>query len=99
MYGAGFWIFFNDVDGSCQKSGVCPANTINIRNGTSIAWFGIKVKDNVNVIDNNGVTLVTENNNPGGLGGFGVEGCSSWRFSYELNRNRKGFSPASIPTI
>lgn len=75
FYGAGFWTFFNHNDGSCQTNGVCQKNAINIRNTTSLSWFGINVKDNVNVIDNDGVALVTQNNNPGGPGGFGVNGA------------------------
>jgi glucan 1,3-beta-glucosidase len=75
FYGAGFWTFFNNNDGGCQTNGVCQTNAINIRNTTSLSWLGINVKDNVNVIDNNGVALVTQNNNPGGPGGFGVKGA------------------------
>jgi glucan 1,3-beta-glucosidase len=75
LYGAGFWTFFNHNDGGCQAQGVCQTNAINVRNTSSLSWFGINVKDNVNVIDNNGVALVTENNNPGGSGGFGKNGA------------------------
>jgi hypothetical protein len=75
FYGAGFWTFFNDNDGSCQAQGVCQTNAIDIRNMTSIAWFGINVKDNINVIYDNGAALVTEKNNPGGSGGFGKNGA------------------------
>jgi glucan 1,3-beta-glucosidase len=75
LYGAGFWTFFNDNDGGCQAQGVCQTNAINVINTSSLSWFGINVKDNVNVIDNNGVALVTQNNNPGGSGGFGKNGA------------------------
>ena len=75
LYGAGFWTFFNHYDGSCQSQGICQTSAINIRNNSSLSWFGINVKDNINVIDNAGVPLVTENNNPGGSGGFGKNGA------------------------
>ena len=75
LYGAGFWTFFNHNDGGCQAQGVCQTNAIDVRNTSSLSWFGINVKDNVNVIDGNGVALVTENNNPGGPGGFGKNGA------------------------
>jgi glucan 1,3-beta-glucosidase len=75
LYGAGFWTFFNDNNGDCQGQGVCQTNAINVQNTSSLNWFGINVKDNVNLIDNNGVALVTENNNPGGSGGFGQKGA------------------------
>ena len=68
LYGAGFWTFFNDNVGGCDSKGkgICQTNAINIRNTSSLSWFGINVRDNINVIDNAGVALVTANTNPGG---------------------------------
>ena len=75
FYGAGFWTFFNHRNPDCQKAGVCQTNAINLQKTSSLSWFGINVKDNVNVIVNDGVALVTENNNPGRPGGFGRKGA------------------------
>ena len=74
LYGAGFWTFFNHNDGSCGGN-ICQSNAINIRSTSSLSWFGINVKDNVNLILNDGVPVVTEFNNPGGSGAFGAKGA------------------------
>ena len=86
FYGVGFWTFFNHHSRGCQAYGqVFQTNAINVRNTSSLSWFGINTKSNLNVIDNNGVALVTLNNNPGGPGGFGPAGALCWCFSHELH--------------
>lgn len=76
FYGAGFWTFFNNNDGSCQAQGsICQSNAISVRDTTRLSWFGINTKSTTNVVNSDGAALVTLYNNPGGAGGFGPAGA------------------------
>jgi len=71
IYGSGFWTFFNNNFGDCQRSaggGVCQTNAVDVSGTSGLHWFGINTKSNLNVIRDNGTTLVTQNNNPGSWG-------------------------------
>ncbi|RFU24725.1 hypothetical protein B7463_g11612, partial [Scytalidium lignicola] len=65
IYGSGFWTFFND---NINCNSVCQTNAIAISGTTDLYYWGINTRYVLNLIQQNGSPLVTENNNPGGWG-------------------------------
>lgn len=65
IYGSGFWTFFNDHT-NCAAN--CQTNAIEITGAEELHYYGVNTRLNVNLIENNGVELVTALNNPGGWG-------------------------------
>ncbi|KAF2716427.1 glycoside hydrolase family 55 protein [Polychaeton citri CBS 116435] len=69
LYGSGDWTFFNNNNGDCQND-YCQTNAIEVDSGTTgLYWYGINTHAVLNMVMNNGATLVTRNNNPGSWGG------------------------------
>jgi glucan 1,3-beta-glucosidase len=66
IYGSGFWTFFNDDDSSCGTS--CQTNAVDVASTSSLYYYGLNARSNVNLVYYNGAVLVTQNNNPGGWG-------------------------------
>lgn len=67
IYGSGFWTFFNDNSPSCDSS--CQTNAVNIESSSTIYYYGLETRSNINLVYYDGSALVTQNNNPGGWGG------------------------------
>lgn len=65
IYGSGFWTFFNDYVG-CGSA--CQTNAVAISGTSDLYYYGVNTRYVVNLIQQNGSPLVTENNNPGGWG-------------------------------
>ncbi|KAH8888367.1 family 55 glycoside hydrolase [Thozetella sp. PMI_491] len=63
LYGGGFWTFFNGGNGC---SGECQTNAVLVQNTSKLFYFGISTHLVSNLVRNNGDTLVTAFNNPGG---------------------------------
>jgi glucan 1,3-beta-glucosidase len=66
IYGSGFWTFFNDESSSCGTT--CQTNAVDIASTTSLYYYGLNARSNVNLVYYDGSVLVTQNNNPGGWG-------------------------------
>jgi glucan 1,3-beta-glucosidase len=65
MYGGGFWTFFNNNQ-FCNSD--CQSNALLIQNTKSLFYFGINTRFVSTLVRNNGASLVTSGNNPGGWG-------------------------------
>ncbi|KAF2095560.1 pectin lyase-like protein [Rhizodiscina lignyota] len=70
IWGPGFWTFFNHESQTCSgQDGTCQDNAIEVvSNPERLFMYNINTKSNLNVLINNGQTLVTQNNNPGSWG-------------------------------
>jgi glucan 1,3-beta-glucosidase len=66
IYGSGFWTFFNHYSGNCGSN--CQTNAVQITDSSSLYYYGLNTRSNVNLVYYNGDDLVTQFYNPGGWG-------------------------------
>ena len=71
IYGSGFWTFFNNHPSSGEQScgNTCQTNGCSVVNTRSLCWFNLNTHSVVNMIEENGLSVVVANNNPGSWGG------------------------------